>query len=519
MDLEKYKKIFTQESARYLEELNTTLIRVEKDVLNRGLWSDIHGKIHSIKGMARALNLETVSGLCHSMETWCREFQGGSISPTTDAVQVLMDGAELLKGLVAATSENAAFEGSSQLKRIEALLTKRPDEPIHLAPPDTRSISAPSKIDRIRIEYSLIEELLARSQEILLLEKTLPPLSHGQISSGLRSWIDHYMSMLRALHFQLSRLMLMPVEDFVSLFDKTLRDLARTYNREVTLEIVGGELQVDIGLMERLREPFLHLLRNAIAHGIEPPDERERNGKSRQGKILFHADKSGDSLVLTISDDGRGIDQRAIERYLRDTMGMPDQEISAIPRDEFLQTILRVDYSSTGETTQLAGRGIGMDVIAKAIEYLSGSMAIQSEPGKGTAFVIKLPLSLSIVYAIVFRLGPYTLSVPTSYVASIEKIEPTSSKPTGALYDLAGRLRIHPNTTNPTHILKLRSPLSSKGEPAAQTHAPFPVDGIVGNMPLMVMPSGELLSRARSFAGVGIMENGDISILLDMEKL
>jgi two-component system chemotaxis sensor kinase CheA len=146
-------------------------------------------------------------------------------------------------------------------------------------------------------------------------------------------------------------------------------------------------------------------------------------------------------------------------------------------------------------------------------------MAIHSEPGKGTTFVIKLPLSLSIVYAIVFRLGPYTFSVPTSYVASIERIEPTSSKPTGALYDLAGRLRIDPNTPNPTHILKLGRLLSTKGEPAVHTHALFDVDAIVGNMPLMVMPSGELLSRARSFAGVGIMENGDISILLDMEKL
>jgi two-component system chemotaxis sensor kinase CheA len=137
--------------------------------------------------------------------------------------------------------------------------------------------------------------------------------------------------MLKALHFQLSRLMLMPVEDFVTLFEKTLRDLAKPYNREATLDIVGGELQVDIRLMDRLREPFLHLLRNAIAHGIEPPDERERNGKTRQGKILFHADRSGDSLVLTISDDGRSIDQRAIERYLKGTMSMSDQAISAIP--------------------------------------------------------------------------------------------------------------------------------------------------------------------------------------------
>ncbi len=519
MDIDKYKTIFIQESGKYLQELNTTLVRVENDLLNRDLWSDIHGKIHSIKGMARALSLDTVSGLCHSMEAWCKEFQGGNITPTADAVQVLMDGAELLKGLVAATAEGDAPEAGPHLKRISALLTQRPDELVYEAQHDTRSISAPSKIDRICVEYSLIEELLARSQEIILLEKTLPPLSQHQISSGLRSWIDNYISMLRGLHFQLSRLRLMPVQDFVSLFDKTIRDLARKCDREVRLEVAGGELQVDIGLMERLREPFLHLLRNAIAHGIEPPDERERNGKGREGKIVFEADKRGDSLVLTVSDDGRGIDQTAVERYLRDTIGMSNQEISAMPREELLQTILRVDYSSADKTTQLAGRGIGMAVIARAIEYLSGSMTIHSEPSKGTQFVIKLPLALSILYAIVFRIGPYTLSVPTSHIASIERTEAASSKPGRPLYDLGDRLGIDPHTRHPSHILNIRRPPSRDGETAGETPDRFIVDGVIGNMPLMVMPSGELLARTRSFAGVGIMENGDISILLDIEKL
>jgi len=519
MDIDKYKKIFIQESGKYLQELDTTLIRVEKDLLNRDLWSSIHGKIHSIKGMARALSLDTVSGLCHSMEAWCKEFQGGTVRPTADAVQVLMDGAELLKGLVAATAdETLAEEAPPQLKRIGSLLTKGPDELVHEAQPDTHSISLPSKIDRIRVEYSLIEELLARSQEIILLGKTLPPLSQYQISSGLRSWIDHYISMLRGLHFQLSRLRLMPVQDFVSLFDRTVRDLARKYDREVRLEVAGGELQVDIGLMERLREPFLHLLRNAIAHGIEPPDERKRNGKRREGKIVFEADKRGDSLVLTISDDGRGIDRTSVERYLRDTMGMSDEEISCMPREEFLQTILRLDYSSADETTQLAGRGIGMNVIASSIEYLSGSMTIHSEPLEGTKFVFRLPLSLSILYAIVFRIGPYTLSVPTSHVVSIERLKTAAPEQGGALYDLGDRLGIHPNTRNPTHILKLRHPSSTNHAPSGGIPNRFSVDGIIGNMPLMVMPSGELLARTRSFAGVGVMENGDLSILLDMEK-
>lgn len=517
MDIDKYKKIFIQESGNYLHELDTSLIRVEKDLLNRNLWSDIHGKIHSIKGMARALSLDAVSGLCHSMEAWCKAFQQGAITPNADAVQVLMDGAELLKGLAAATADGAAHEAGPQIERISALLTQRPDELARETQADTHPVSSPSTIERIRVEYALIEELLARSQEIILLEKTLPPLSQQQISSGLRSWIDHYMAMLRGLHFQLARLRLMPVQDFTSLFDKTVRDLARKYDREVRLEVAGGELQVDIGLMERLREPFMHLLRNAIAHGIESPDERERAGKNREGKIVLEADKHGDSLALRVSDDGRGIDQTSIERYLRGTMGMSDQEISCMPREEFLHTILRVDYSSADETTQLAGRGIGMDVIARAIEYLSGSMTIHSEPSKGTQFVISLPLSLSIVYAIVFRIGPYTLSVPTSHVASIERA--ASSEQGGHFYDMGDRLGIDPHTRKPTHILKLRQPSEIDHSPPTETPSRFAVDAVIGNMPLMVMPTGELLARTGSFVGVGIMENGDLSILLDMEKL
>ena len=263
----------------------------------------------------------------------------------------------------------------------------------------------------------------------------------------------------------------------------------------------------------------MHLLRNSIAHGIEPPDERVKGGKNQEGKIVLEADKRGDSLILKVSDDGRGIDRTAITKYLKNKIPMSDEEISRMPDDEFFNAILSVDFSSTHGTTQLAGRGIGMDVIARAIGYLNGSMTIHSEPSKGTQFVIRLPLSLSIVYAIVFQLGEYILSIPTSNVASIERTEAISSEESGAFYDLGDRLGIDAQTRKPTRILKLRQPPGINGATAGETPVRFAVDAIIGNMPLMVMPLGELLARAGSFAGVGIMENGDISILLDMDKL
>jgi len=519
MDLEKYKKIFIQESNKYLDELDSVLIRAEKDLTNLQMWGEIHGKIHSIKGMAKALSMERLSGLCHSMEEWCKQFQGGDIRPSGDAVQLLIDGADLLKGLVAGKDDVSSPENLKEWDRITARLANSPDELLKHVTPEVRLVSSPSKIDHIRVDYSLIEELLARSQEIVLLEKRLPPLSQDQISTGLRSWIEHYMSMLRGLHFQLARLRLMPVDDFVYLFEKTIRDLAKKYNRDVGLEVVGGELQVDIGLLDRLREPLMHLLRNSIAHGIEPPDQRAKRGKNQEGKIVLEADKIGNSLVLKVSDDGRGIDRSAITKYLKNKKSMSDEEISRMPDDEFFNAILSVDFSSAHGTTQLAGRGIGMDVIARAVEYLNGSMTIHSEPAKGTQFVIRLPLSLSIVYAIVFKLGGYTLSIPTSNIASIERAEAKSSEQSGVFYDLGNRFGIDAHTRKPTHILKLRQLPGINGATARETPVRFAVDTIIGNMPLMVMPLGQLLARAGSFAGVGVMGNGDISVLLDMENL
>ena len=519
MDLEKYKKIFAQEASKYLDELDIALIRVEKDFSDLQMWGEIHGKIHSIKGMAKALSMERIAGLCHSMEEWCKQFQGGDIKPSDEAVQLLIDGTDLLKGLVAGKDDVSSPENLKEWERITARLVNSPDELVKQVTPEVRLVSSPSKIDRIRVDYSLIEELLARSQEIMLIENRLPPLSQDQISTGLRSWIDNYMSMLKGLHFQLARLRLMPVNDFGSLFEKTIRDLGKTYNRDVGFEVVGGEIQVDIGLLDRLREPFMHLLRNSIAHGIEPPDERIKRGKNQEGKIVLEADRIGNSLILKVSDDGGGIERSAITKYLKDKRSMTDEEISRMPEDEFFNSILNVDFSSASGTTQLAGRGIGMDVVARAIGYLNGSMSIHSEPLKGTQFVMRLPLSLSIVYAIVCKLGEYTLSIPTSNVVSIERTEATSSEQSGTFCDLGDRVGIDAHTTKPTHILKVRQVPNINGETARKTPVRFAVDSIIGNMPLMVMPLGELLARAGFFAGAGIMENGGISILLDMDKI
>jgi two-component system, chemotaxis family, sensor kinase CheA len=519
MELEKYQKIFIEESSKYLDELDTVLIQVEKDLHDRRLWGEIHGKMHSVKGMARALSMMDLASFCHAMETWCKWFQEGSRTPNERTVQLFFDGTELLKSFVAGKGEISEPEDLERLRLISDDLAKDPEALVDRAEPEIRQTVAPAKIDRIRVDYGLIESLLARSQEIMLLEKTLPPLAQDQISAGLGTWINHYISMLKGLYFQLAQLRLMPVQDFGDLFKKTIRDLAKAHNRDMTFEIEGGEIEVDIGLMDRLREPFMHLLRNAVAHGIEPSGERENAGKSRTGKIVLKAERHGDQLILTVSDDGRGLDREAINTYLKEKMNMSNEEMSALSNEKLLNIICRPDFSSAGKTSQLAGRGIGMNVIAQAIEYLGGTMKIHSEPTKGTRFMISLPLSLSIIYAVLFRLGKYILAIPTSHVHAIENEGSDATHNISQFCDLRSLLRMDDETKGKGHIIRLRHSATPKMASSENGGLGIAADAILGNMPLMAIPLGELLAKTGLFAGVGIMENGDISLILDFEKI
>ncbi len=533
MDTTKYEKIFVQESDKYLKDLDALLLEAEKDLGNCELWSEIHGKVHSIKGMAKALGFDRITRLAHSMEAWCQQFQKGR-SSTPGAVQLILEGVDLLRVLVANKGDIGPPQNQKWYDTLSSKFEKDPEEAASASPPEDEAYYSsplvPERIDQVLINYPLIDELLGFSQEILYLEKTLPPLSNE--SAGLRNWIDHYSSMLKGLYFRLTQLRLMSVGDFAQLFVKTMRNLAREENKQVRGEVIGGEVQADIALLERLREPIIHLLRNSIVHGIESPEERVRAGKKAEGKITFEASRERDSLFLTIGDDGRGLNRSTIVKYLKEKRALTDEQIAAMSEDALLNTIVNSDFSSTHETSDLAGRGIGMSVVAQAMEYLGGSMTIRSEPSKGTQFILRLPLSLSVIYALSFKIADYTLSIPTLYVESVGRrgsIGPRDSRP---FCDLRVLLGVEDKEAEVTHIIKLRGPEEVKGiaasgpnrqlpreEVADNGHIELAVGRVIGNRPLMVLPLGDLLARAGIFSGVGVMESGELSILLDLENL
>lgn len=521
MDLAKYEKIFAQESERYLKELDELLMQVEIDLLNRDLWVEIHGKLHSIKGMAKALSMDHISRLTHCMENWTKGFQQEPAAATRNAVRCLFEGADILRLLVERKDKPDTPENQSWYDRLLSEFTERSPEDAdeiqdQKAGPSS-STPAILPIGYVKVRYALIEELLGMSQEFLFSEKTLPPLSQKLSSPVLKGWVEHYTSSLKGLYFRLTQLRLMSIGDFCELFSKPVRNMADEYDKKVRLEIVGSELQADMGLLDRLREPLIHVLRNCVAHGIEAPPERVNSGKNQEGIITLQARSETDSLVLTIEDDGRGIDREAISKYLKDKRTMTAEQIGVMSDEELLSTLCSPEFTTAQQTTDMSGRGIGMNLVAQAIKYLGGRMSIASEPLKGTRLTFRLPVSLSVIYAVTFQVGGYTLSVPTSRVSSIETKKGISEADRGAYCDLGALLGIDSSGKDFFNILDLKRAGGENGVTTDNGHFKLIVNRIIGNRPLMIMPLGELLAKVRLFTGVGIMENGDVSILLDTE--
>ena len=523
MDIEKYKRIFAQESDKYLENLDELLLRAENRPTDRNLWTEIHGKLHSIKGMARALSFDHINHLSHNMEDWCERFQQGLVQVSSEAIQLLFDGSDVLRLLVSRMDDIGSVQDQRMYDYIIARLHDGPDKIIGKRAEGPKRVSSnrryKEKINYVRVKYSLIEELLGLSKETMLLEKTLPPSMLEKVPSEVKSWIGEYSVLLKGLHFKLAQLRLMSIGDFAELFIKPIRNLAWETGKKVNLRVQGAHLEADITLLERLREPLLHILRNAIAHGIEAPAKRLARGKAEEGLIRLEAQRLRDNLYLKIIDDGRGIDRDAIIDYLKRIRSFNEEEIEALTPEQFYRVILNSDFSSSIEVTDLAGRGIGMNVVSQAIEYLGGTLAIRSTPGQGTQFIVRLPVSLSIIHALVFELGPYRLAVPTADVVSIERNAQPSAISTMKRYNLKPLFDSDAAVDDFHYLIHIKASAGLHDTELLDAEIGLGVDNISGNNKLMIMPVGDLIARAGIFAGVGIMENGEIAVVLDTANL
>ena len=323
----------------------------------------------------------------------------------------------------------------------------------------------------------------------------------------------------------LLRTRMLPFDTMVPNLRRTLRQTAQEQGKRAQLYVDGAHGEMDRNLLDRIKAPFEHMLRNAIAHGIEAPEERRRLGKPEEGAVHIHVAREATEVVVRVSDDGRGLNreairQRGIERGLLRAETRPTD-------NQLLSLITQPGFSTASQVTQLAGRGVGMDVVANEIKQLGGSLSIDSEEGQGTTFVLRLPFTLAVTQAILVRIGEATFAIPMTSVQGVARVNPE---------DLAGMLATdepsfrYGNEDYGIHdlaeLLGLPPGLPTEGEQipllltrAGDLRAAIRLDAVLGSREIVVKSVGPQISSVPGLLGATIMGDGSVLIILDLAPL
>src|SRR5947199_546401 len=378
------------------------------------------------------------------------------------------------------------------------------------APPETKS-------RHIRVDLGRLDVLMDLIGELVTVRGRLNELAASARDPAIDDVAIQVSRLSRELQDEIIQARMTPVWQVFDRFPRLVRDLARELGKQVAFRVEGKEIELDRAILDELGDPLLHLLRNAVDHGVEPLAERRRRGKKPEAEIVLAAVRERASVAISVSDDGRGIDRKKIlERAKRD--GVVDPHAEALTDDQLLRVLARPGFSTAEAVTSVSGRGVGIDVAVTRIRALGGSIEIRSVEGKGTTFVMRLPVTLAIVRALIAGVGAERYALPLTYVSETVEFGVQATTTVEGREAIVLRDRVVP-------LVHLRRLLGVSGD--APTRCPIivlemgerrsgiVVDGMLGQQEIVVKGFDAPQGTLPVFSGATIMGDGVPALILD----
>jgi two-component system chemotaxis sensor kinase CheA len=375
------------------------------------------------------------------------------------------------------------------------------------------------KISSIRVASRKIDELVNLVSELVTTQAQLSVYAEKKGDNDILELAENVQKLSRQLRDNAFEISLIPMQSELMRFQRLVRDLSKELGKEIEFVIEGGDIELDKNIIEHLTDPLLHILRNSVDHGIEKPDERVAAGKSPKGNIYFKAYHAGASVLIEVTDDGRGIDVESIKaKAISKGMIEENEELS---HKEILNLIFLSGFSTRDTVSGVSGRGVGMDVVRKKISEIRGEVTIDSEVGQGTTVTLRLPLTLSIIDGLLVKIGENQYVVP---IASIEKIFALDKS---QLKDSFNRVVIIDNEQLPyvdmREIFKEEVKESETPQMVLVRHEErrlgLMVDEVLGEHQTVVKPMGRYLTSHEVVSGASILGDGSISLVIDTNRV
>ena len=564
---------FLAESVENLDSVDQDIVALERDPSNTDVIERIFRTIHTIKGTCGFLAFGKLEAVTHSAETVLALVRDGHLDLTPETTTTLLKAIDSVREILGhiekdETEGDGDYSGiARELDAIDQTVkirgnmhapgkshrTQERDEP-QLSPaptkmtPDLAEKVTPETAQRdlgtnatptlgegvgptvgesnLRVDISVLDRLMNLVGELVLARNQISQNLGNDSNLALTTASQRLDSITGELQEAVMRARMQPISSILSTLPRFVRDLAISSGKELEINIEGQETDLDKSVLEAIKTSLLHLVRNAVDHGIETPDDREASGKPRTGKITLRAAHEGGSVAIEVRDDGSGLDTgRILERAV--SAGIVSPEVGAdLTRSQIEQFVFRAGFSTAREVTNVSGRGVGLDVVRANVESIGGLIEMQSEPSQSTTFRIKIPLTLAIVSVVLVRSGGQRFALPQASVVELVRvgrgnnefgIERLHGVP---VYRLRGRLL-------PLVTLSEELGLASTGTGIEESIIVLQgdnhqfgllVDSIDDSQEIVVKPLGRRLSGL-PFAGATILGDGSITLILDVFRV
>ncbi len=569
IDRSAYMGAFREEVEEHLQVLTTSLLSLESHPEDVASISEVFRRVHTVKGAARMMGFVQVADLAHSMEDVLDDLRSGRMRASPPLLDAMLTAIDLLRDLI-----KSGPDGEEERSDLQAVIRWLADfrssksgeaaSPAAQPEPQAPCVEDPrpkvSTRETVRVDVDRIDTILNLAGELMIVDsarkqwvdeldqmaelldsvrarveaaglKTLSEEAQGLSAAAARSskryrrLIGRQTELVREIHYQVSTLRMLPVRSVFSAVPRIARDLAREELKEVDVLLEGEDTEMDREVLERVRDPILHLVRNAIAHGIESPANRLVAGKPRSGLLRVAAYSRGQRAVIEVEDDGAGIDLPAVRESVARSGLLPAEQAEMLDESECLEMLFRAGFTTNPVANASSGRGVGLDVVKAEVDALKGHVWLESREGVGTRVTMELPITLAFTHVLLVEVGNGTYAVPCASTQGIAEVPASAVRTLQAREsaDLAGR----------TVPLVWTHTLLGVGERPEQTGTRFPallmgsaerpiafvVDRVVGDENVIVKPLGPFLRRVPNVSGGIILGDGRVALLLSAGTL
>ncbi len=540
-ELELLWSTFRAETLEQLTVIENAIITLEADPGDHDAVATAFRAAHTIKGNARALAVAHVPELANAVEDVLEGLRGGTLALTADLVSLMLQNVDLQRQQVEADRAApipAEEETIALIKRLaEAIEAEAVDAEgakvaeglskatTDVAIPQLESVdtSWAARNRTLRVGIEKLDSLLNLTGEIAIARGRLDQALEGAGGSDNEAIMEIHNqagNLYMELQEMVMKVRMVPIGPFFQRYRRLVRDLVDISGKNARLVVYGGDVEVDTTIVEQLRDPITHMIRNAIDHGIETPDERAAAGKPAVAQVILRAFHETGSIVVEVEDDGAGINRKKVAKRA-EAMGLVTSS-ERIEDKEICQLLLEPGFTTSEEVTELSGRGVGMDVVRRHIESLRGSVEVVSQESRGTRVTMCLPLTLAIIDGLSVQVGAETYILPLDTVkecADLQTNTKTSAIGLGTT-DLRGEV---------LPFIRLRDIFKVNGtSPVRQTmvvvlhgehRSGLVVDRVLGEGQVVIKPLGQLFQDLQWISGSAIQGNGRVAMILDVPAL